>query len=399
MDLDELEWLDREVVLDTSEAKRAYVVRTRSGKYLRLTPSAFRLIRHLKEGRSLEDLASAARRDPEEIRAAYARLSEKLQAASDRDSAVQAGFWLKLDLLPASWVDRASSLFTWAFRPWAALPLLLFTAAAIAWGLQASHARVHSSWVNLLCAYGLYFLSLAVHELGHAAACKRFGASPSAIGFAVYLLFPVLYSDVSDAWTLSRRQRAVVGLGGAYLQSAVGAAYLALYLATGWSPWLLAVTGIAGTLTLSLNPFFRFDGYWVVADLLGVSNLSREGRRVLRHGWDRLRGRSPAPLPWPGWVLVAMSAHAALSFGALGWMLLRMGPPLAARIAEYPGTALRFVRVLRDPAAAVAVADVAALAGATVSVLLGVIVLWRLLSGLIGRGIRQLRSRPAKPVR
>lgn len=388
MDLDELEWLDREVVLDTSESKRTYVVRTRSGRYFRLTASAFRLIRHLKEGRSLEDLARAMHQDPREARAAYARLCEKLEAASERDGLVRAGFWLKMDLLPAAWVTRASSLFAWAFRPWAALPLLVFAAlVATAWSLERTHASIDASGLHLACAYGLYFLSLAVHELGHAAACKRFGASPSAIGFAFYLFFPVLYSDVSEAWALPRRQRVVVGLGGAYLQLLVGAIYVALYMATGWSPWILAVAGIAGTLTLSLNPFFRFDGYWVIADLLGVNNLSREGLRALRHGWDRLRGRNPAPLPWRGWIVWAMSAHAALSVGAVGWMLVRMGPPLLAHLLASPRVALRLVQSLRDPSGVLTGADVTGLAGATISLLFACAMLWRLLSSPIGKSI------------
>ena len=400
MDLDELEWLDREVVLDTSESKRAYVVRTRSGKYLRLTASAFRLIRHLKEGRSLEDLAHAMHQDPQEARAAYVRLCEKLEAASERDGLVRAGFWLKVDLLPAAWVARASSLFAWTFRPWAALPLLVFAAlVATAWGVAPTRARIDTSGLHLSCAYGLFFLSLAVHELGHAAACKRFGASPSAIGFAFYLFFPVLYSDVSEAWALPRRQRVVVGLGGAYLQSITGAIYVALYMATGWSPSILAVAGIAGTLTLSLNPFFRFDGYWVIADLLGVSNLSREGGRALRHGWDRLRGHTPAPLPWRGWLVWAMGAHAALSLAAIGWMLVRMGPPLLAHLLDAPRVALRFVQSFRGPSEVLTGADMTGLAGAAISVLFACIMLWRLLSSLTGRirksigRLRALRAR------
>lgn len=391
MDLGELEWLDRAIVLDTSESRRAYVVRTRSGKYLRLTPSAFQLIRHLTEGRSIEELARAAHQDPERARAAYAQLSEKLRAANERDGALRAGFWLRLDVLPAAWVGRASWLLTWAFHPWAALPLLLFILlVALAWELWQPPPRIDASGSNLLCAYGLYFLSLAAHELGHAAACKRFGASPSAIGFAFYLFFPVLYSDVSDAWALPSRQRAVVGLGGAYLQLIAGALYAALYLATGWPPWILAVAGIAGTLALSLNPFFRFDGYWVIADLLGVSNLRREGLRALRHGWDRLRGRSPASPPWPGWVLWAMGAHAVLSVGAMAWMLARMGPPLIARLLAFPRFALRFVQSLRDPATPLTGAEVTALAGATLSALLACAMLWRILGGPAARRLRQL---------
>lgn len=149
-------------------------------------------------------------------------------------------------------------------------------------------------------------------------------------------------------------------------------------------------------MTFSLNPFFRFDGYWVLADLLGVSDLSREGRRVLLVGWDRIRGRRPTPLPWPTWVVWVMSVHAVLSLAAMAWMLARMGPPLVAGLLAYPSVALRFAQLLRDPAKSPTGADVVALAQATISLLLGCAILWRLVSGLAIGAIRRLRGAPSK---
>jgi hypothetical protein len=185
-----------------------------------------------------------------------------------------------------------------------------------------------------------------------------------------------------------------LGLDPIPLQTVFGAIYLALYMATGWSPWGLAVAGIAGTVVFSLNPFLRFDGYWVLADLLGVSNLGREGRRVLRQFWERLRGRSPPPLPWPGWVAPAMAVHAVLTFGVMTWMLVRMGPLLVKQMVAYPRVALRFVDAVRDPAVPLTRGDVTTIVGATFSLLLGVVIFWRLAGGATRRLFRRATQAP-----
>ena len=48
------------------------------------------------------------------------------------------------------------------------------------------------------------------HEFGHSSACAHYGASPGEIGIGLYLRYPVLYADVTDAWRLPRTQRAMV---------------------------------------------------------------------------------------------------------------------------------------------------------------------------------------------
>ena len=72
-----------------------------------------------------------------------------------------------------------------------------------------------SQWV-------LYFLFagtvLFFHEMGHAAACHRFGAKFGDIGFGFYLLSPVMYADVSDIWKLKPYKRVIVNLSGIYIE-------------------------------------------------------------------------------------------------------------------------------------------------------------------------------------
>ncbi len=55
--------------------------------------------------------------------------------------------------------------------------------------------------------YLLFLLSIVIHEFGHAGASVKYGASPAGIGFALYLIFPVFYSDVTVSWKLKSKQR------------------------------------------------------------------------------------------------------------------------------------------------------------------------------------------------
>lgn len=130
------------------------------------------------------------------------------------------------------------------------------------------------------------------HELGHALACRRMGAECQEIGVMLLALMPCLYCDVSDAWTLpSRWRRALVALAGVYFEAmlAIAAAGAWLLLTPGplrvLALYVVAAASIS-TLLINLNPLLRFDGYYVLADLWGVSNLHQVSRQTL---WGPLR--------------------------------------------------------------------------------------------------------------
>src|SRR5437870_1013827 len=123
------------------------------------------------------------------------------------------------------------------FQP--AVAATLIALAAVVAGLALA-GGAPAPGTEFLTAYALFFVSLIAHEFGHAGACARYGGRPSAIGFGIYLAFPVLFSDVTAAWDLRRWQRVVVDLGGIYVQGLVGAAYVAAALGTGSRTLVLA---------------------------------------------------------------------------------------------------------------------------------------------------------------
>ncbi len=127
-----------------------------------------------------------------------------------------------------------------------------------------------------------------LHELGHAYTCKHFGCKVPSMGVALLVLWPVLYTDASDSWRLtSRRQRFIIGAAGmsTELTIAVYATLLWNFLPDGplrSSVFLLATTTWIVTLLINLNPFMRFDGYYLLSDSLGIPNLQDRAFAIAR---------------------------------------------------------------------------------------------------------------------
>ena len=125
-----------------------------------------------------------------------------------------------------------------------------------------------------------------LHELGHAMACKRFGGECHEIGFMLLAFMPCLYCNVSDTWmTPNRWKRMAVSSAGIYIE--IFLANLALFF------WYFSYPGIfqsvclnvvlicsLNTLLLNGNPLLRYDGYYVLSDLIEVPNLSQQSRQA-----------------------------------------------------------------------------------------------------------------------
>lgn len=144
------------------------------------------------------------------------------------------------------------------------------------------------------------------HEFGHAFMAKRAGCRVQSMGLAFMVLLPMFYTDVSDAWRVNhRRSRLLIGAGGvlAELVLAVLALLAWSLLPDGplrTSAFMLASATWITTLVINLNPFMRFDGYFLLSDLWAVDNLQARAFALCR--W-RLREAlfgygEPMPEPW-----------------------------------------------------------------------------------------------------
>ena len=161
----------------------------------------------------------------------------------------------------------------------------LLVLGAVGLALASRHAaEIERQWRGALdpagaaWLIGSFVVSKLVHELGHAIVARRMGARVPTLGIAFMVLWPVLYTDTTDAWRLSARRRLLIDAGGVLAEGAL--AVLALWawivLPDGGArhaALVLATVGLAGSLLVNLNPFMRFDGYHMLADAWRMPNL------------------------------------------------------------------------------------------------------------------------------
>ncbi|MHA6194553.1 HlyD family efflux transporter periplasmic adaptor subunit [Pseudomonas wadenswilerensis] len=152
-----------------------------------------------------------------------------------------------------------------------------------------THTFLHFFTLQGAALAGLtLILAKVLHELGHAYTCKRQGARVATMGVALLVMWPVLYTDTSGAWRLARRrQRLAIGAAGmaAELALACWATLLWSFLQDGMlrsAVFTLASTTWILTLVVNLSPFMRFDGYFLLSDLLGVPNLQQRAFALTR---------------------------------------------------------------------------------------------------------------------
>ncbi|MBP2291536.1 HlyD family efflux transporter periplasmic adaptor subunit [Azospirillum rugosum] len=142
------------------------------------------------------------------------------------------------------------------------------------------HTFLHFFSLEGMALYGVTLVvTKTLHELGHAYTAKRYGCRVPTMGVAFLVMWPVLYTDTSDAWKLVSR-RARLGIASAGILAELG---LAAFATLAWSflpdgalrsaAFFVATVSWVTTLTINLSPFMRFDGYYLLADALDVPNL------------------------------------------------------------------------------------------------------------------------------
>ncbi|KFX20408.1 HlyD family efflux transporter periplasmic adaptor subunit [Pectobacterium betavasculorum] len=157
-----------------------------------------------------------------------------------------------------------------------------------------------------------------LHEFGHAYTCKRFGARVATMGVAFLVMMPVLYTDTSGSWKLTRRrQRMAIGAAGMMTELV-----LAAWATLAWSflpdgmlrsaAFMLATTTWIMTLAINLSPLMRFDGYFLLSDGLQVPNLQNRGFAIGRwqmREWLFGLGDTP-PEHFPRWLQRTLVGYA-----------------------------------------------------------------------------------------
>ncbi|PXX76712.1 putative peptide zinc metalloprotease protein [Pseudomonas sp. LAMO17WK12:I10] len=306
------------------------------GRYFKLGAAAMRLLRHWSLG-DANQVLRAANREPglplggaelEELLVflrshdlitaldPQQRASYELKAAVQHQSLWQVLLHQYLFFRIPLWRPDAFLNRAW---PWLARfgPGLLRYGLPLTLGLGVF--LVSRDWQRFLATFphlfslggalafgvALFFAKLC-HEFGHAFMAKRAGCRVQSMGVAFMVLLPMFYTDVSDAWRVNdRRARLLIGAGGVLAELLLASIALLAWSLLPDGPartaaFMLASATWITTLVINLNPFMRFDGYFLLSDFWEVDNL--QGRAFALCRW-RLREalfdyREPAPEPW-----------------------------------------------------------------------------------------------------
>jgi putative peptide zinc metalloprotease protein len=188
--------------------------------------------------------------------------------------------------------DRALSAIVprieWVFTRGFALTLAVLAALGFYLISRQWDAYTHSL-LHLFSLQGAALVGLAlasakvVHEIGHGVMAKRMGCRVPSMGVAFLVLWPVLWTDTTDAWRLTgRRQRLAIDAAGMLAETT-----LAVFASLAWSvlpdgplrtgAFLLSSSTWLLTIAINVNPLMRFDGYFLLSDWLEVPNLQDRG--------------------------------------------------------------------------------------------------------------------------
>jgi putative peptide zinc metalloprotease protein len=164
--------------------------------------------------------------------------------------------------------------------------------------------RIFSPSAFLYYAIAVTF-SKVVHELAHAFAARRYGVRVPTLGVAFLVLWPYLYTDTGETWKLGDRRKQLViacaGMGAELVVAVFSTLLWALspegaaksvFFVLASSTWLM-------TLAINASPFMRFDGYFVLSDLLDFPNLHERGGACAKWWLRRTFFGLDSPMPEP----------------------------------------------------------------------------------------------------
>ena len=309
-----------------------YVLRERAhGGYFRINPVTYRFVSRLHVDVTLDAAWRAALQDaPEDtpgqeavfdlVVALYranliyveggvdeSRILERFERKKNKPvlARVSEILFLRIPLWdPDAWLNRHLRAIDFVFgrtMRWCAGLLVLW--ALVEFVLAGSRTWEQASNIlqlnNLVLLYTAVFFSHVLHELSHAALCKRFGGEVRTMGVMLLLLTPLPYVDLSSSWIFrDRYQRALVDAAGMMADVVTGAIATLIWV---YSPpgivnelaYNLMFSTVVYTLVFNINPLMRFDGYYILSDLIQIPNLQEQSSTQFTRWWNNRVLRVP----------------------------------------------------------------------------------------------------------
>lgn len=142
---------------------------------------------------------------------------------------------------------------------------------------------------NLFLLYIGTVIIKTLHEFGHAFFCRKFGGEVHAMGVLLMIFTPMPFVDATSSWSFRNRwKRVLVGAAGMIVELFVAALLIFVWSKTGPGTlhnlaYNMIFVASVSTLMFNLNPLLRFDGYYILSDLVEIPNLQQRALQQLRH--------------------------------------------------------------------------------------------------------------------
>ncbi len=158
---------------------------------------------------------------------------------------------------------------------------------------------------NLFLLYAGLILVKTLHEFGHAYFCRKFGGEVHVMGVMLMIFTPIPYMDATSSWGFrSRWHRVLVGAAGMIVELFVAGIAAVVWANTAPGnihnlAYNIMFVASVSTIVFNANPLLRYDGYYILSDLLEIPNLSQQSNRQLGYWVERYvfglrRAESPA---------------------------------------------------------------------------------------------------------
>ena len=292
-----------------------------SNQFYRLNPATYDFVSRLGANRTVEEVWKEARtRDPErapgqsDVIELLAQLfhanllhynlppnSEKLfeRYKQKKQRILKANLksimFFRIPLFdPDALLQRLRPLIRRLISPIGALVWCLVVAAGAKVAIDHfGELRVQSEGImapaNLVFLYLGLVIVKTVHEFGHAFAVRRFGGEVHTMGVMFLIFSPLPYMDASSAWAFRNKwQRVFVGAAGMIFEVFVAAG--AIFVWANTAPGVvhslaynMVFVASVSTVLFNINPLLRFDGYYILSDLLDIPNLHQNSARHLKY--------------------------------------------------------------------------------------------------------------------
>lgn len=253
--------------------------------------------------------------------------------------------YFRIELFKPHIVHRIAHPIRSIFKPYIFYPFFVVSIAILVcfviFGAASKSIQLQYDFaLYCICLFVSYLLHI-IHEFGHAAASEYLGSKSNGIGFGLYLGFiPVFYSDQTLAWTLPTQKRFAINAGGLYFDFITASLFVVVGYFFDIQLFYLYPLIILSTCLINLNIFLKYDGYWILSDLLGIPNLQSEAHAAL----NNLIKSKKLPSKYSGLKRLALIVYGVLSYIYIALFLIFAFVCYAKPIILFPSKAISFVK-------------------------------------------------------